>query len=148
MNRIPPLLLLTLLLAFPAGASAQDEGPAAVVGAFHRALAEGDRDAALALLAPDVMIFESGGAERSRDEYASHHLRADSEFSGATRREILDQQQGGGDDVAWVLTRSKTTGKFRDREINSYGVETMILSKTPQGWRIVHVHWSSRPVKK
>ena len=147
MNRIPPWLALTLLLASPAGASAQDEGPAEVVGGFHRALAAGDRDAALTLLAPDVMIFESGGAERSRDEYASHHLGADAEFAGATRREILDQQQGGDGEVAWVLTRSKTTGKFRDREIDSYGVETMILKKAPDGWRIAHIHWSSRPVK-
>ena len=36
---------------------------AAVVGGFHDALARGDSAAALALLAPDVRILESGGVE-------------------------------------------------------------------------------------
>jgi hypothetical protein len=49
---------------------------AAAVGAYHRALASGDTAAALALLAPDAVVLESGGAE-SRDEYRSHHLAAD-----------------------------------------------------------------------
>ena len=60
-----------------AGAQEADNGPAAVVGAFHQALASGDKQRALDLLDPSVLIFESGGAELSRDEYASHHLGAD-----------------------------------------------------------------------
>jgi hypothetical protein len=38
--------------------------------AFHAALANGDADAALALMAENALIFESGGVERSRGEYA------------------------------------------------------------------------------
>jgi uncharacterized protein DUF4440 len=65
--------------------------PAAAVESFHRALAAGDRDRALSLLDPQVLIFESGGAETSRDEYAAHHLAADREFVRAVKSELVDR---------------------------------------------------------
>src|SRR6476619_707425 len=56
-------------------------GPAATVDSFHKALRRGDAAWAAALLAEDALIFESGEVERSKAEYASHHLGADAEFS-------------------------------------------------------------------
>jgi predicted trehalose synthase len=53
-----------------------------VVGGFHSALAAGDSNAALSLMAPDVIVLEAGGAE-SRAEYRSHHLAADIAFARA-----------------------------------------------------------------
>lgn len=44
--------------------------PVGTVMAFHAALASGDTDAALMHLSEDVVIFESGGVENSRAEYA------------------------------------------------------------------------------
>lgn len=111
---------------------------------FHAALAEQDRDEVLALLAEDVLIFESGGAEFSREEYAGHHLGADMKFSAATNREITEQQTGLEGETAWVLTRSATVGIFRGNEIDVRGVETMMLRDTEEGWKIFHIHWSSR----
>lgn len=122
------------------------EGPAATVEAFHRALAGDDRDAVLAFLAEDAIIFESGGAEMSPAEYAHHHLAADMQFSAATTAEIVDRQVRESGHVAWVLTRSETRGTFRDREIASRGTETMVLVQGADGWRIAHVHWSSSPI--
>lgn len=40
--------------------------------------------------------------------------------------------------------RTKTAGTFRDKIINARGVETMLLRRTEHGWRIAHIHWSSR----
>ena len=54
-----------------------------VVQAYHSALIAQDKDGALALLAPDVMVLESGHIETA-EEYVAHHLEADMEFSGAT----------------------------------------------------------------
>ena len=116
----------------------------ATVTAFHRALASQDKEAVLALLTPEVVIFESGGAELSRAEYASHHLGADMKFSAATTRRVEAQRAGREEDAAWVLTRTTTTGTFRDKEIDAKGVETMLLKHTPDGWKIFHIHWSSR----
>ncbi len=132
-------------LAIP-GESAPDSGAEAigVVDAFHAALATGDGDGALANMAPEVVIFESGGAELSRDEYESHHLGGDMRFAGATQRETIDQRHEIFGDTALVLTRSRTTGSVGDRQIDSSGVETMMLRRVGGRWLIVHVHWSSR----
>jgi hypothetical protein len=130
-------------------AAAQEPTPAPspvdTVGAFHSALATGDREKALAWLDPTVLIFESGGAESSREEYASHHLAADIEFEKAVETAVLDRRHYVSGDSAWGLTRTRTTGRFRDRSIDALGVETMVLRRIENRWLIVHIHWSSRP---
>jgi len=138
-------LVLVSLLAVGASATAQENmGATDVVAAFHAALEAGDGDAALALMAPEVVILESGGGEKSRDEYASHHLAGDMRFAGASDRETLEQRQETFGDTAVVLTWTRTTGTFGERQIDSNGVETMVLHRADGQWRIVHVHWSSR----
>ena len=117
--------------------------PAAAVEAFHSALAAGDRDRALAWLDPKVVIFESGGAEMSREEYASHHLESDMAFVAATKTEVVDRQAQAAGDTAWVLSRTRTTGQFRDRPVDADGVETVVLQRDGGQWRIIHIHWSS-----
>ncbi|MGB6336115.1 MAG: nuclear transport factor 2 family protein [Thermoanaerobaculia bacterium] len=137
---------LTSMLAISGVAAAQTAppGPGETVAAFHQALATGDQHAVLDLLAPQVIVFESGGGEQTRDEYASHHLDADMEFAGVTTRKVVGQIEGEDGQTGWVLTRSETSGTFRDKEIESSGVETVILRRGEKGWRIVHIHWSSR----
>lgn len=131
--------------AAPPTAAAPEAGsPAAAVESFHAALRAGDRDRALSWLDEKVTIFESGGAEMSRDEYASHHLAADMAFTGATNTEVLNRQAASSGDAAWVLSRTRTTGQFRNRAVDVDGVETMVLARTAAGWRIVHIHWSSQ----
>jgi ketosteroid isomerase-like protein len=141
----PTLVAVALSLVTTLPAPAQTSGePADVVRDFHAALIAGDSVRALSLLAPDVMIFESGGVESSRDEYMQHHLGSDMLFAGSVAREVIEQWTDESGDVAWVLSTSTTKGTFRDREIDSRGVETMLLRRTADGWRIVHIHWSSR----
>lgn len=136
------LTLLILPLAFAAAQGADD--PRAVVRAYHEAMAAGDSARALGLLLPDAVIFESGSVEASRDEYRTAHMPADMEFARATRREITRERSGTAGDAAWVLTESRATGSFRGRAVDSRSVETMLLRRTPEGWRIAHIHWSSR----
>lgn len=133
-----------VVAAGPVGAQATLEPAPETVDAFHAALQAGDRRAALALLDEAVVIFESGGAELSRDEYASHHLDGDMAFTRAVKTQQVDRRDGSDGDVAWVLTRSQATGTWRDRPINVRGTETMLLRRTDSGWHIVHIHWSSR----
>ena len=133
------------IVGLPAALSAQDmQTPTEVVDAFQAALSTGDSATALGFLSPDVVIFESGGAEMSREEYRSQHLGADIEFSMSTIGEITGRRSDVDGDLAWVLTRSSTTGTFRGRDIDSKGVETMILFRTEDRWKISHIHWSSR----
>jgi hypothetical protein len=50
-------------------------------------------------------------------------------------------------DVAWATSTSVARGEFRGRPINSAGVELMVLRRTPEGWRIAAIHWSSRALR-
>ncbi len=131
----------------PASAQSTNEAASsaiAIVDAFHAALRSGAADAVLAFLAEDVMVLEEGGAERSREEYAGHHLPADMAFAAATTAEVTRRAAWVEGDVAWVLSEGRTTGTFNDRPINSLTAETMILHRSADGWRIRHIHWSSR----
>lgn len=138
------LVLPTLMLAIGATTAHGQADPTATVATFHQALRSGDSATALRLLGADVVIYESGGVEVSRDEYRQHHLPADMRFAAASSRSVTRQTSGNAGDVAWVLTETRTTGTFSGRAIDSRGTETMLLRRTTEGWRIVHVHWSSR----
>lgn len=116
---------------------------AAAVDAYHRALSTGDSTAALALLTSDAVILESGGME-SRAEYRSHHLPSDIAFASAVpsvRGPVRVVVNG---DVAWASSTSTSQGEFRGRAVNSAGAELMVLIRTPDGWKITAIHWSSR----
>lgn len=116
---------------------------AAVVDAFHWALAKGDTKAAAALLTEDALIFEQGGAERSKAEYAAHHLPADAEFSKAVTSANTSRSAHSASGIAWVATEGRTTGTYKGKALNQRTTETMVLRQTPKGWKIVHIHWSS-----
>ncbi|HYH82405.1 MAG TPA: nuclear transport factor 2 family protein [Longimicrobium sp.] len=155
MLRRTPILAFSLAAAalFAPGVSAQGHAHhaspadsanvAATVERYHQALAAADSAGALALLTGDVEILESGGVE-TRQEYRSHHLAADIEFARAvpSKRGPLRVHVMG--DVAWATSTSTSEGQFRGRAINSAGAELMVLARTPQGWRIAAIHWSSR----
>lgn len=119
-------------------------GAAAAVDAFHAALRRGDTRAAAGLLADDALIFEAGGAERSKAEYAARHLPADAEFSKAVSSAVIRRAGRSDGQAAWVATEGRTTGTYKGKAVDLLTTETMILRRTGSGWRIVHVHWSSQ----
>lgn len=123
------------------------QAPAAVVDGFHAALARGDTNAAAALLADDALIFESGSAERSKAEYAAHHLGADAKFAQAVPQTMSSRSGAAVGDVAWIATEGRTTGTYGGRPIDSPSTETMVLRKGADGWKIAHIHWSSAKAK-
>ena len=116
---------------------------ASTISRFHQALAAGDSAGALALLTEDVTILEAGGVE-TRAEYRAHHLGGDIAFARAIRSERGPVRVRVSGDVAWATSTSVTQGTFNGRAINSSGAELLVLSRTPGGWRISAIHWSSR----
>jgi hypothetical protein len=125
------------------GAIAPDAEVRATVLAFHAALAEGDEEEALALLHPEVRIFEQGHRE-TLDEYRAGHLAMDMAFAQEVEREVLGEEVVMGDGAALYLAEVHSRGSVGDREVDSRGVETAFLVITPEGWRIRHFHWSTR----
>ncbi len=133
-------------MAPSSAADSTDFRPKAVVAAFHDALERKDEAAIHKLVLPDVVIFESGNAERSLAEYAGHHMPADMEFAASVSRTISDQRVIQNDDTAWVLTESASKGTFRNQPVHSRLMETMILKRMDEDWRIAHIHWSSSKI--
>jgi ketosteroid isomerase-like protein len=136
------MLVFTLSLASPAawaGSAAED-----VVTSFHKALERGDRDAVLVLLSENVRIFEQGWVEQSRAEYASHHLDSDIGYAKAVKSEVSNVEVSIDGALAVVMSQSTTKGTYDGKPVDSVGLETMVLRKTGDAWKIVHIHWSSR----
>jgi ketosteroid isomerase-like protein len=123
-------------------APADSSAVAETVHRFHAALAAGDSLAAMNLLTPGVVVLESGDVE-TRAEYRSHHLAADIEFARSVRSEQGPIKVRVAGNAAWASSTSSTQGEFRGRAINSAGAELMVLVRTPAGWRIDAIHWSS-----
>lgn len=121
-------------------------GPAGVVDSFHAAMARGDTAALERFLTPDAVIAEGGGAERSFKEYASAHMPADIAFTKALSSKVEKRDVIPGEDVAVVITQSQQHGTFRDKQIDSRLMETAVLKRTGDTWRIAHLHWSSSPI--
>lgn len=157
--RLAPVMVAALLAA-PMSASAHDPVPgpaptaarldpaaaeaATVVDAFHAALKIGDTSKARSLLDDAVLIFEAGGAERSRSDYAAHHLPADAAFAKLATETLSRRSGGGGGNFAWVASEGAVRPQAEGKAQPRITTETMILEKTAGAWRIVHVHWSSR----
>lgn len=123
------------------------DAPVAVVDAFGKALAAGDFDAVESMLAPDVIILETGGAERSRDEYLGHHARSDARFLAGVHSALMRRKARVDGNTAWVASESELHASKDGKAVTLLSTETMVLAKSADGWRIAHIHWSSRPKK-
>lgn len=138
----------TLTLGMPV--TVQNIAPSAmaavkVVDAFSAAIKAGKLDTAEKLLDPSVLILESGGSERSRDQYLRGHAIADAAFLQNARQQLRYRQAQAEGDFAWVASEGELRSKENGKQSMLRTTETMLLKKTPQGWKIVHIHWSSRP---
>ena len=116
---------------------------AATVERFHNAVVAGDSALALSLLTADAVVLESGGME-TREQFRSHHLPADIAFAQAVKSERGPMRVVVRADAAWATSTSTASGEYRGRQVNSSGAELIVLARTPQGWRIAAIHWSSR----
>ena len=128
----------------PTPATVEADSPAGVVARFHAALDAGDAAGAAAPLADEAVIYEEGHVERSKAEYVAGHLPSDIKFSQAVPSAVTARTALATDAVAYVVSETTTKGSYNGRAIDRIGLETMVLRRGPQGWRIVHIHWSSR----
>ena len=116
----------------------------AVAQAFHTALEKGDRAAALALLAADVTISESGHTQ-SRDVYAAGHLDEDIAFlknASITPISLGSMPMG---DTAMVGSESAIKAIIKNKPINLKSREVLTLRKSGPAWKITVIRWQSEP---
>ncbi len=137
----------------PAPAAPSQDVPSAaqdavsVVERFQQSLVAGDLKTVESLLSADVLILETGSAERSRDEYLGHHAISDAQFLKGTHSQIKRRTARVDGGLAWVGTESELHASKDGTPMTLLSTETMVLKNTPAGWQIVHIHWSSRPKK-
>lgn len=119
----------------------------ATVDRFFAALSAGDIDKAAAELDPQVIILESGGAERSAAEYLGGHAKSDAEFLKKAEHKPGHRTARASGDLAWVASDNDMVIQQDGRPVTIASAETMVLRRTGSGWKIVHIHWSSRARK-
>ncbi len=124
--------------------SGLDSEAAKVVEQFHASLKAGDSTTAKSLLASNVLIFEGGSVERSAVEYGNHHMQADMVFLKDLQIELLERHVQEYGNTAVAISRSRVSGIFKDKPVDSQSMETLVIEKQPRGdWKIVHIHWSN-----
>ena len=128
----------------PKGITRSNIGPAeAALQAFSDALEVGNRDLAIARLAPDLKVVEDG-VEESRADYVSGHLAADIAYQKSVKTVLLERSV-----VNESPTRTRIVSKLRmvsnrsDKMIDSLVAETAVLVKMPDGWKIQRLEWVS-----
>lgn len=114
---------------------------------FHQALIRGDAEAAMKMLAPDATILESG-ASKTREEYAREHLAEDIAFAKATSSTRLTVSVRRKGNAAWTMSTYRTNGSFEGEPIDIIAAELVVLTQSPDGWRIRSIHWSSHKVRE
>ncbi len=119
----------------------------ATVERFSAALGAGDLTKAGAELDPGVIILESGAVERSRDEYLGGHAKGDAAFLKSARISLRQRTARASGDLAWVSSESAIHTMKGKEMLMIDATETMVLRRSGQAWRIVHIHWSSRRAK-
>jgi ketosteroid isomerase-like protein len=136
--------LAVLALLWAGCALAQVRTPAETVDAFHAALRNKDTAGALSLLDRGLVVFEFGTADPTVEAYALRHLPFDMDVAVATRWKLETRKLGGEGGERWVLSTYRVTGSQPDgKPIDLAMLETVILRRSGDAFRIVHFHWST-----
>lgn len=72
-------------------------------------------------------------------------VKADMDFLKTVTYKLERQTGDTVGDLAWVASESRMTGTSKDQPVDMQSTETLVLKKTPAGWKGVHVHWSPAP---
>jgi ketosteroid isomerase-like protein len=151
-------LSLSLLLCFAVPAPTHETEPqidvpeaaeaaVATVDRFFSAMSTGNLEEAGALLDPQVIILESGGAEHSAAEYLGGHAKGDAEFLKGAHHALTRRTARAEGQLTWVASESELHAEKDGKPATYVSTETMLLRSGEDGWKIVHVHWSSRAKK-
>ena len=132
---VAALYTVTTLVAAPAQATSDD---AAFVSKDLTKLA--------AFYHPDVTIYEGAGVNNGWADYRDRHLGPELkafenlEFAHSdTKVTVLPGGQS-----AYAVSRYTIKAKMGDRMLDNEGLETLVLLKTADGWKIRHSHTSGR----
>jgi hypothetical protein len=137
------LAAASLLLAGAAWAQTA-KLPADAVDGFHAALKRKDTGGALSYLDRSLVVYEYGKSDPTVEAYALSHLPGDIDMAAITDWALQSRRVGGEGKERWVLSTYRVTGKRPDgKAIDQMTMETAIVRRVGESFRIVHLHWSS-----
>jgi ketosteroid isomerase-like protein len=113
-----------------------------VADTFSAALSSGQLDTARQLMTPDAVVVANGQVLGERDAYIDGAAKGDAAALRGVQRELLRREAGAGSDVAWVLSEKRVRAAAQGG--SEVVMESMLLIKTPSGWKITQIHWSGR----
>jgi ketosteroid isomerase-like protein len=126
-----------------AGFIGLDSPAAKVVKQFHQSLKAADEAGIRQALARDVLIYEGGSVERSLEDYAGHHMKADMAYLRELTLTLKEHQVRIMGDTAISTSVTHAAGEYKGKKIDAVSMETLILARQTDGsWKIVHIHWS------
>jgi hypothetical protein len=119
-------------------------GPAEfALKAFSDALEVGNRNLAIARLAPDLTVVEDG-IEESRADYIGGHLAADIEYQKSVKTVLVERNVfNDGPSQARVVSKVRMVGNRSDKMVDTTVLETAILKRVSGEWRISRLEWAS-----
>lgn len=138
---------VTTLVAGPAQAPS-DEAAAieAWLKGYDAAFLSKDLTRLAAFYHPDVTVYEGAGVNNGWADYRDRHLGPELkafenlEFShSGTTVTVLPGGQS-----AYAVSRYTIKAKMGDRMLDNEGLETLVLLKAADGWKIRHSHTSGR----
>ncbi len=109
-----------------------------------------DLDKLAAFYQPDVTIYEGGGINNGWIDYRDRHLGPELKAfenlqSGHSNTKVTVLPGG---QSAYTTSEYAIKAKMGDRQLDSGGLETLVLVKGGDGWKIRHSHTSSRPGRR
>ena len=130
--------------------AAQAGGDAAAIEAwlkgYDAAFLSKDLNRIGAFYHPDVTIYEGAGINNGWADYRDRHLGPELkafenlEFAhSGTKVTVLP-----GGESAFAISRYTIKAKMGERLLDNEGLETLLLVKTAEGWKIRHSHTSGR----
>ena len=155
-QRSPVLILLLLaVLAAPSAAVASDGEDSAELKSIIAAIERGWENAdgapfyAHFLGQKGARFIESGGQNEGLQDLVEHHVEPEGDVLDGLDLEFSNIETHIEGDFAWALAdvMVRATVKKDGREIHNRGHETFLFRRTADGWKVVHTHSSTRPVR-
>lgn len=130
----------------PQAGSADAASVEAWLKGYDAAFMAKDLDRLAAFYHPDVTIYEGAGINNGWADYRDRHLGPELkmfenlEFAhSGTKVTVLP-----GAESAYAVSRYTIKAKMGERMLDNEGLETLLLIKTAEGWKIRHSHTSGR----
>ena len=141
------IAIVALLAATDASAQvSSEEAITAWLQGLDRAFVAKDLDKLASFYHPDVTIFEGGGVNNGWADYRDHHLGPElkgfENLQFEHRNVVVHVLTGG--TVAYVTSEYALKARSNERDVDSGGLETLVLLKDGGSWRIRHSHTSAR----